>query len=90
MVCAAKANGEDRASATDEIERRPLMRHHQRVMDRQHDHRGTNPDPLGNRRGKSQRHDGVEAGAFVDSVLGDPEIPKAQLLCAARHGRYCG
>jgi hypothetical protein len=34
MVRAAKPDGQNGPSAADEIERRPLMRHHQRVMDR--------------------------------------------------------
>jgi hypothetical protein len=60
------------------------------MMDRQDDHRGTNPDAFGNRRGKGQGHDGVKASALVDGIFSDPEVPEAQLLCAVGHGRYCG
>ena len=90
VMCAAKPDGQDRPSAADEIERRPLISHQQRVMDRQHDHRRTDADPFGNRRRKGQRHDRIEARAFIDGILGHPEIPEAQFLCAARHGSYCG
>jgi len=50
----------------------------------------TDADPFGNRRRKGQRYDRIEARAFIDGILGHPEIPEAQFLCAARHGSYCG
>src|SRR5580700_201141 len=68
VVFAPDTDRQDRASATGEIQRCPLMRDHQWAVDRQHDNGGTDADAAGDRGGIGQDHHWIEAGAFVDSV----------------------
>ena len=54
VMLAAEPDAEDRPPAAEIIERRPLMRDHQRAVDRQHHHRRAEPDRGGDRRGIGQ------------------------------------
>jgi len=87
MVLPAEANRQNRPSSTGEIQRRPLMRHHQWAVDRQHHHRRADPDAARERGRVGQDHDGIEARPLVHGVFRDPEVGKPQLLGPASDGR---
>ena len=84
MMIAPEPHPEDCAAIADIIETRPLMRDHQRAVDRQNDDRRTKPDLCRDRRRIGQDDDGVEAEDMVERVLGDPQIAEAERLGALR------
>jgi hypothetical protein len=85
VVLAPQPNPKDCPSAAQPVERRPLMRHRHRTVDRQHNDRRTEPNPLCHRCRVGQRANRIEAGDVVQRVLGDPEVAKPERLGALRH-----
>ena len=77
----AAASGEIDASVAEQIERRPLLRDADRVMQRQHRHRGREPDVLRARRdiGEHQVRTGEHAER-VEMMLADPGRVHAELV----------
>ena len=64
------------------------MCHVNRAVRWQHQHRHSQTDGGGERRGIRQEGKCIEAGHVVQSVLGDPQVAKPQDLGALRHLVY--
>ena len=85
VVLAAEAEAENGPSVADVIETGPLMRDHQRAVDRQHHDGGAEPDLAGDRRSIGEDDDRIETEDVVERVLGHPQIAETERLGALRH-----
>ena len=74
------AEAELEPAAAEQVERAGLFRHPDRVVQRQHGHRGAEPDPAGLHRGGGQQQVRRRAGHQRGVVLGDGDPVEAEFL----------
>lgn len=93
---------EQEPPAGELLQRRGLLRQHERVAQRRHQHRGAEPEPLGDRREVADRHQRLEHATELrpvrpgrQHVVGEPRRREPEVLGLAgqvaqrpdRHGR---